>query len=71
MLQLFSTERSKVVPVRAMKAFRGAEVWLYSFITLAQNEGEFIKTMLQLFTSRGEARNPLKRRVNGPQSHSR
>jgi len=37
---------------------------------LAQNEGEFINTMPQLFTSRGESQYPLKRRMGRPQSQS-
>lgn len=60
----------KIVAVHAMKAYRGAELWLHSFLTSAPDGGEWLTPSPGLFTPRKERRCSLNRRVDGPQNRS-
>jgi hypothetical protein len=60
----------KIVAVHAVKAYRGAELWLHSFLTSAPDGGEWLTPSPGLFTSRKKRRCSLNRRVAGPQNRS-
>jgi hypothetical protein len=65
-----TAKKGKVVPVVAMKAYRGEEVQLHSFLKSVVGGGEWSIKCSGRFTPRKERQYQLKRRLDGPQSPS-